>query len=246
MIDRQLASQEELLEKGLVIEATVMTLRRERSQALGEIGRLTAAEGEARTRRSALDTEILKLGDRRREEAITRLRDLRFSEIELNERRLSLREQLQRLEVRAPVGGIVFESQVLAPRSVVRPADPILYMVPGDRPVEIVARIDPVHVDQIRPGQNGSLRFTTFDQRLTSEIFGTITRVSPDIVTDESSGLTYYEAIVRPDENQPVLASLDLRPGLPVEVYLKTEDRTPLTYLTKPLTDYFRRAFREE
>ncbi len=246
LVAAELAGLSALLEKGLVISSRVTAFKRDKVRISGEIGRLAAAVGEAGARTAAIDLEILRLSDQRREEAITRLRDLRYSEIELAERRLSLHEKLNRLDVRAPISGVVFGSRVVAEQSVVRPADPIMFIVPSERPHHIAARVDPVHIDQVHAGQGATVRFTTFDQRLTPEIFGDVIRVSADVFQDEATGLTYYEAVVSPHiSDDPALAGLQVLPGMPVEVYLRTENRTPMSYLLKPLTDYFRRSFRE-
>ncbi|MEM7711115.1 MAG: HlyD family type I secretion periplasmic adaptor subunit, partial [Pseudomonadota bacterium] len=80
----------------------------------------------------------------------------------------------------------------------------------------------------------------------TPELFGSVVRVSPDAFSDQATGRTYYQAEVLPDEGEVMkLGDQILLPGMPVEAYLRTEDRTPLGYLVKPLTDYFNRAFRE-
>ena len=247
IIASERADLEGLLEKGLVQQGRVLELLREEAGLQGEIGRLTASIAEARTRQSSLAIESLKLTDSRREEAITRLRDIQYSEIELLERKQSLTERLNRMEVRAPVSGTVFGSTVFAVGGVIRPADPMMYIVPGDQPLEVSARIDPIDIDQVYPGQPVALVFSTFSRRTTPEVQATVHRVSADAVEDQSSGLSYYEAIVAPDpESLLGLGDLQLLPGMPVEVYLKTEERTPLAYLTQPLTVYFNRAFREE
>ena len=147
--------------------------------------------------------------------------------------------------MRSPVAGIVFDSRVFTERAVIRPAEPILFIVPSDRPVEIIAQVAPAHIDEVRRGQSSTLRFTTFEQRLTPEIFGTVKQVAPDTIRDPDSGTAWYEIIVEPDANQTVLNGLEMRPGMPVEVFLNTEKRTALDYLVRPLSDYFRRAFRE-
>ncbi len=238
---------EGLLERGLVQAGRVLELLREEAGLQGEIGRLTASVAEAKTRQSTLAIESLKLTDRRREEAITRLRDLQYGEIELLERRLSLTERLNRMEVRAPVGGVVFGSTVFAVGGVIRPADPMMYVVPGDQPMQVSARIDPIDIDQVFPGQPVTLAFSTFSRRTTPEVEGKVVRVSADAVEDRNAGLSYYEAIVAPEPDaMEALGDLQLLPGMPVEVFLKTEERTPLAYLTQPLTVYFTRAFREE
>ncbi|MDW4549741.1 HlyD family type I secretion periplasmic adaptor subunit [Defluviimonas sp. D31] len=246
LIAEELHNQNSLFDKGLVSASRVLELRREEARLQGEIGRLTSATAEARTKISATGIEILKISDRRREDAITQIRDLQYAEIELQERRLSLKVRLTRLDVRAPVDGVVFESRVFALQSVIRAAEPMMYIVQGDQPLQVKARINPVHIDQVHAGQDVTLRFTTFDSRTTPEVHGTVSRVSADAVTDEKTGIQYYEAILTPDpdafENRPDLVLL---PGMPVESFLQTGDRTPLSYLTKPMVNYFNRAFRE-
>ncbi|UWQ05756.1 HlyD family type I secretion periplasmic adaptor subunit [Aliiroseovarius crassostreae] len=246
LVNAELVDQTALLAKQLVSVKRVNELKKSRARLGGEIGQLEAQSGEAQAQISTIRIEILKLGNQRREAAIGRLRDLRYSEIELVERQLSLRERLSRMEVRAPADGVIFGSSVRTEKAVIRPADPMMFIVPRDRPVHVSARVDPVHIDEVHSGQVASLHFSSFDQRKTPEISGTVQRISPDTMLDEHSGLTYYEAIVTPDDmSAPGLDKLEILPGMPVEVFLKTEDRTPLSYLLKPLTDYFRRAFRE-
>jgi len=247
LINEELVSQQDLLDKGLVTNARVLELSREQARLEGEIGRLTADIAEARGQITGINIELSGLIEERREKAITTLRDLRFREIEMAERQLSLLEQLSRLEVRAPVGGTIYGSSVFALRSVVRAAEPMMFLVPGDQPLQIAARIDPVHIDQAFVGQAASLRFPTFDQRKTPEITGHVTRLSADTIVDEASGVSYYEAIVVPNDGAfDAVPDLELRPGMPVEAFLKTRDRTPLSYLVQPLANYFNRAFREE
>jgi HlyD family secretion protein len=247
LVATEIGDVQTLFDKGLVQVTRLTELKRDRARLQGEIGRLRSQIAEARTRISEISIGILRLTDTRREEAITRIGDLQYAEIELLERRLSLAERLGRLDVRAPVAGTIFGSTVFAVRSVVQPAEAMMYIVPGDQPLQVAARIDPVDIDQVYPGQDVSLVFTTFNRRTTPEVSGTVIRVSADAATDPATGRTYYEAILAPDEL--ALAALDgvaLLPGMPVEVFMRTEERTPLSYLTQPLTSYFKRAFREE
>ena len=210
------------------------------------IGRLEATIAELRGQIASFRLEDLRLRSSIREEAITQLRDLEASEIEYAERMIALGATLDRLEVRAPVDGVVYDSQVFAVKSVIQPAVPILYIVPQDQPLVISAQIDPIHIDQIGPGQTASLRFTSLDQRMTPEILGKVTRVSADALQDPDRGFSYFEAQILPDPEELVkLGDQELLPGMPVESYIRTVDRTPFEYLTKPLADYFNRAFRE-
>ena len=132
-------------------------------------------------------------------------------------------------------------------RSVVRGADPVLFLIPQDRPLVIAARVDPIHIDQIVTGQAVNLRFSALDQRTTPELVGKVVLVSADAFEDESLGASYYRAeiMLNPGELDKLAEGQVLIPGMPVEAFIKTADRSPLAYLIKPMEDYFNRAFRE-
>ena len=246
LIEEELVDEQGLLDKGLSQASKVRSLQRESARLDGQIGELKAGIAENKGRIAEIEIEILRLGTNLREEAITTLRDLQFRQIELAERLRAIDETLQRLDVRAPIPGVVFAMQFHTIRSVVRPADPILYIAPQDADLVITTKIPAVHIDQVHVGQPASLQFTAFDMRTTPEISGTVTNVSPDVFTDEVTGESYYSAEILPDEPELVkLEGLEIVPGMPVQAFLKTADRTPLEYLLKPLTDYFNRAFRE-
>lgn len=247
LLEEELDSQQSLLDRGLAQATRVLALRREAANVAGQFGELTAARAQAEGRITELEIEILRIGTARREEAITRLRDLQFNEIELAERRRSLRTQLDRLEIRAPVGGIVYGMQVFAERSVIQAAEPVMYIIPQDRPLIITSRVLPRDIDQVYLGQTVALRFSAFDQRRTPELFGAVTQVSADAFTDENTQTSYYRAqiVLSEGEAERLPPEMSLLPGMPVEAFLATQERSPLDYLVKPLTDYFAKAFRE-
>ncbi|MGP9805507.1 HlyD family type I secretion periplasmic adaptor subunit [Paracoccus sp. NSM] len=246
LIGQELRDQRSLLDRGLAQASRVLALEREAARLEGELGALQAQRAAAQIRRTEIGIQRLRLGATRREEAETELRDLGYRELELAERRRALAERIARLEIRAPVAGIVHNMQVTTPRSVVRGAEPLLYLVPQDRPLQIGARIATINVDELQIGQAVSLRFSAFSARTTPEITGRLERVSADALTDQATGAPYYRAeITIPPEELALLGGLVLLPGMPVEIYIRTSERSPLAYLMKPLTDYFTRAFRE-
>ena len=167
--------------------------------------------------------------------------------LELEERFSALNERLSRMDIRASVSGVVYGLSVFTPRSVIRAAEPVLYLIPQDRPLVITVQVPPIHIDQVFVGQNAVLRFSALDQRSTPELFGKVVKVSPDAFTDETSRMSYYRAEILLDtgETDRLPASVTLIPGMPVEAFIRTQDRTPLAYLIKPLSDYFAKAFRE-
>ncbi|WP_278922793.1 HlyD family type I secretion periplasmic adaptor subunit [Pseudophaeobacter profundi] len=248
LIAEELKNQVTLLERGLAQAGTVLNLRRTQADLSGRLGELIATEAQALGRITETEIEILKLGSARREEAITQLRDLRYQELELAENRATLLERLDRLDITAPVSGVVYDMQVHTPRSVIRAADPVLFLVPQDRPLVIAAQVAPTDIDQIYVGQDVTLRFSALDQRNTPDLFGTVTQVSADAFEDEGTGVSYYRAEIElnPGEVQRLPAGAVLIPGMPVESYIRTQDRSPMAYLVKPLADYFVKAFRED
>ena len=247
LIRQELANQQSLLDRGLAQAATVLNLQRNAANLDGTLGELKASRAQAEGMITEIDIEILKLGTSLREEAITRLRDLRYRELELAEQRRALLDQLDRLVITAPVSGVVYGMSVHALRSVIRPADPVLFLVPQDRPLVIAVQVDPIHVDEIHVGQSVNLRMASLDQRQTPELIGTVIQVSADAFQDQGSGLSFYRAEIVLDDGQmdKLPEGTVLIPGMPVQAFVRTADRSPLAYLVKPLADYFTKAFRE-
>jgi HlyD family secretion protein len=247
LLQQELTDQQSLLDRGLAQASRVLALQREQARLQGSVGELTASAAEAQERISEIEIEILKLGTARREEAITQSRDLQYRELELLEKRASLKERLSRLNITAPVSGVVYNLQVFAERAVVKPADPVLYIVPQDRPLVIATKIQPINIDQVYVGQEVVLRFSAFDARTTPELLGEVIQVSADAFVDQRSQASFYRAEIRlrAGELEKLPQDLALVPGMPVEAFIRTGDHTPMAYLVKPLATYFTRAFRE-
>jgi len=248
LITQELTNQQTLLDRGLAQVSRVLNLQREEARLRGTMGELAASKAQAEGKITEIEIEVLKFGTKRREEAISRLRDLQYRELELHEQRRTLSEKLSRLDIRAPLSGIVYSMQFFAPRSVIRPADPVLYLVPQDRALVIAAKVQPNNINQIFIGQEVTLRFPSFDSRTTPELKGRVMKISADAFTDERTQVSYYrsEIALLDDEIGKLPEGATLIPGMPVQAFIRTNDRTPLAYLVKPLSDYFAKAFREK
>ena len=246
LVTGELVNVQDLVDRGLAEASRGLSLQRESARLLGRIGELDASAAEAEGRITEIDLAILQLRTARREEAIAELREVRVQEAELAERRRALIRQLDQMELRAPVSGVVYGLRVFGPQSVVQAAEPVLYLVPQDRPLVISTRVSTTNVDEVYVGQDVVLRFPVFDARTTPELAGRVSQVSADAFTDETTGASFYEVeIVLNAGEIDRLEDETLLPGMPVEAYIRTADRTPLAYLLRPLTDYFNRAFRE-
>lgn len=246
LIDQELADQRSLFERGLAQASRVLSLEREAARLSGQVGELQGARAQSDGRVTEIDLERLRLASQRREDAETELRDIGYRALELAERRRSLAGQIERLNIRAPVSGIVYAMAVTTPRSVVRAAEPLLYLVPQDRPLVISAQISPINIDEIHIGQPVVLRFSAFAARTTPELNGQVVRISADALMDDASRSSYFLAEIAVGEGElEKLGALKLLPGMPAEVYIRTGERSPMAYLLKPFIDYFNRAFRE-
>ncbi|MEM9128133.1 MAG: HlyD family type I secretion periplasmic adaptor subunit [Pseudomonadota bacterium] len=247
LIESELENQQTLLDKGLAQATRVLSLQREEARLAGALGNFTAQRAESLGRIAELETEELKLLTQQREEAITRLRDLRYNELQLTEERNALLERLSRLDIRAPVSGIVYNLQIFGEKSVVRPAEAVLYLVPQDRPLVIEARVPTIHVDQIHQEQPVVLRFSAFDTRTTPDMDGYVTRISPDAFENEQTGTSYYQLEIELPEGEldKLPEGSVLIPGMPVDAFVRTDDRSPMSYIVEPLAEYISRAFRE-
>ncbi len=253
LIGEELTAKRRLFDQGAVDRSAVLALERAAENLRGLAGANAAAIARTRGRIAEHEIQILQIDATRIEEAEERARAVQAKENEVREQLASVRERLGRLEVRAPVAGEVFGMTVFAPREVVRPGEPILHIVPAGAELVAVAQLAPIHVDQVYPGQPATLRFSAFSARTTPEFAGRVEQVSADALRDADRGLSWYQVEVSlgaPADVGGVSAAepggLTLTPGMPVEIHIQTGERSPISYLAKPLTDYFLRSLREE
>ncbi|WBU55369.1 HlyD family type I secretion periplasmic adaptor subunit [Paracoccus sp. SCSIO 75233] len=247
LVENELDSQQQLLEKNLVRSSTMSQLQRQQASLAGQLGELQAERARVEGQITEIGVQLLSMESSRREEAIAELRQDYPTETGLIEQRANLLERIEESSITAPVAGVVYNSSVFAERAVITPAEPIMYIVPQDRPLRVTARLSTISIDQTYIDQGVTLRFPAFNSRTTPEMTGHITRISADSFTDDRTGASYYILEAEIDENQPFESdqALVLVPGMPVEVFIRTDDRSPISYLVKPMSDFFSRALRE-
>ncbi|WP_439631681.1 HlyD family type I secretion periplasmic adaptor subunit, partial [Shinella sp.] len=246
LIGKELDAQNKLLAQSLTNASRVLALQREEAEILGTISQARANIAENTGRVAEIEIAILNIHSTVREEATTTLREIEAKVAELRENRNAKLETLSRMDITAPMSGIVLGMQVHALRSVIRPADPLLYIIPQEHDLVISTQISPTQIDQVHVGQMAHIRFAAFDHRSTPEIFGHVTKVAADVLADQRTGATYYKAEIKPDVGEMLkLGDKHVMPGMPVETFIQTTERSPLEYLVKPLADYFAKAFRE-
>lgn len=236
-----------LLAKGLVESTRLYTGERDAARLIGSRGEVEAGIARASATASEIRLQIIAIDQNARTEAQRELNELDAKLSELNDRRIAVEDRLARTDIRAPVSGYVNELSVHTIGGVVTPAERLITIVPDTAALRIEAKLSPSDIDQVRVGQAARLRFSAFNQRTTPEIPGRVAFVSPATTRDTVTGEHYYLAdiAIAPGDLRK-LGDNKLLPGMPVEVYVSTDERTALSYLTKPFMDQVSKAFREQ
>lgn len=241
-LDRKL----DLLARGLVESDQVVRLQRDGAQLRGSLGEVEARRAETAERIIETELAILQLATTRREAAIAELREIRVSEEELRQQLSDFERRMHALTMRAPVTGHIIGLQVFGPQSVLSAGHPVAFLVPEDRPLIITAEVPAIHIDQVFVGQAVTLMFPALDLRDISDLTGQVTQLSADAFIDDRTGAAHYRAEITLDEGEWArLAPRVLLPGMPVDAFIRTSARSPLTYLLEPISIYFSRAMRE-
>jgi HlyD family secretion protein len=246
-IQKELEGVRELWQKNLVPITRVTALERDGARLEGERGQLIATVAQGKGKVSETELQIIQLDQNLRSDVAKELADIRAKIAELVERKVTAMDQLQRIEIRAPQAGVVQQLAVHAKGAVLGPGEQIMLIVPEADALVVEVRADPQKIDQIKLGQPAALRFPNFSQRTTPELNGRVSRIAADVIQDQRSGEPYF--LVRISMSLDELARLNglkLVPGMPVEAFIRTDERTMLSYFFKPLTDQARRAFREK
>jgi len=246
LVHIELAGVRDLWNKKLISIDRLTAMEREAARLEGERGQLVAAEAQAEGRIAEIRLQIIQIGLDLSTEVNRELREIDAKSGEYVERKVAAEDQLDRIDIRAPQDGVVQQSIAHTVGGVVKAGEEIMQIVPTSDSLTVEAKIAPRDIDQLWAGQAASLRFSAFSQRTTPEINGTVERISPDIATDERSGLSYYTVRISTTRNETArLGEVKLVPGMPVESFIKTQDRTVMSYFVKPLSDQIARAFRE-
>ena len=247
LIEEDLATQESLFERGLTESTRLSGLRREAARLDGEIGELEAGIAEARSAIAGFEVERLRQEAAFREAAQAELRELQPREAEIRERLRLIATQTNRLVLRAPMSGTVLGLQVHTVGGVVPAGAEVASIIPADVPLILSVEIDPGQIDRVHAGQDAMIRFPNFNARTTPEVEGLVTTVSADAVTDPATGRRFFigEVEFAPGAHD-ALGDVVLQPGMPVEAFIRTDARTPASFLLKPMAGYWAYAMREE
>lgn len=244
---QQLQGLRGLAQEGYIPRNRLLENERLLAQLDGELGEAVGAIGHARQ-------QVQELGWRERQQAEEYRRDLHQQQVEnrlrlgeLASRLASAEFELAHTEVRAPVAGTLVGLAVFTPGGVIAPGQQLMEVVPRDAPLLVDARAPVELVDRLRPGLPVELLFAAFNQSSTPRVPGELVLVSADRLLDEQTREPYYQVRIRVSEDGArQLAGLDIRPGMPVQAFVRTGERSLLNYLFKPLADRLHLALSED
>lgn len=247
VVQEETLRKKSLLDKGLTDRSEYTALLRSEADLVGQLGQAKSSILGARTQIVEAEEQYSRLTTQRIETAASELNDVRTEASNAEEELRAARAILDRMQVRAASDGIVISMTYNSPGSVVKPGETMLELLPTADDLVIEARVSPKDVDVVSVGQAATLHFSALNARTTPVVPATVTYISADRLIDQKDQQPYYVARMRiTDELPPEVQVSQIYPGMPVETFIKTGDRTFFEYLGKPIADSFNRAFREE
>ena len=252
LIKTELIGVADLYKKNLVSISRYMQLQRDQTRLQGERGQFIADIARARGKISETELQIIQVDQDFRTEMLGDLREAQGKIAELKERVTAAEDQLKRVDLRAPHAGIVHQLAVHTLGGVIGNGETVMQIVPRADELVVEAKVTPSDIDQVAIGAEAVVRVLAGNQRTTPVITGRLTRVSADITRDQQQQNSlqppeaYYTVrIALPPTEVARLNDIRLVPGMPVEAFIQTHERTPFEYLLKPLREQIARTFRE-
>lgn len=247
LVNDELMSFIKLEKGGHATKTQLQTKKRESLQIEGEIAERLYEIVRIETSNSETEIQIIQIKQDHLEKILSELKQMDSQIQELEQQKIASLSQLDRIEITAPIAGIIHNSQLHTQGGVVTPATELMQIIPQNENLIIETKLDPANIDQVYIGQVASVRLSAFNQKTTPELNGVVDKISANVIQDQVTGGIYYQVMVRIEADELArLGELKLIPGMPAEVFIKTQDRTAMNYLLKPLADQLNRAFREE
>lgn len=239
--------QRTLLAQKLTQASQLRNIDRYAIQLKGQIGSLRTTIATTKGQIAEIKLQKLQIERMMRSENSVELRDLEEKKAELIKQEIRAKDALIRANIHAPISGIVHNLAIHTNGGVITPAEVLMEIVPQNSRLLIEAQIQPQDIDQLTIGASARLLFTAFNRSTTPEFTGTLYRISADLEQDEMTGMRFYRADVRLDEGEETkLKNLKLVPGMPADVFIKTQDRQALSWFVKPVLDHAAHTFKEE
>lgn len=239
----ELERLEGMRKKDLVPTTRTLQAQRDLTRLRGEWGAHVAQIARSQGQISETELQIIAVTQNMQTDASKELREIEARIAELLERKVAAEDQLKRIYLRAPQTGYVHDLTVHTIGGVIGPGESVMTIVPTHETLSVEARIGTADIDQVTVGQEAVLRFPALNQRTTPEIKGTVSRIGADLTKDPQANAVYFTVRISVADNDR--DAFKLVPGMPVEAFISTHERTALSYLMKPISDQVTKAFRE-
>jgi HlyD family secretion protein len=247
IISKEMTAVSAMVAKGLQTRARLLQLEREQAEIDGRHGDTLAQISRAEQAIGESEALILQLTSDYNTEIAQILRETQAQIFQLTERIQAANEVLGRTVVRAPEAGIVTDLRIHTMGGVVVAGEPLMDLVPRQDRLIVLAQVKPEDIDLVRPGLDARVRLLAYKHRRVPPVDGVLTYVSADRQIDKETERAYYTARVRIDEaSLRDLPEVQIMPGMPAEVLIKTGQFTVAHYVLRPLLESFNRAFRED
>jgi protease secretion system membrane fusion protein len=247
ILKEQLVDLRDLAKDGYIARNRVLDLERTFAQVNGSIAENIGTLGRAQKQISELSLRRIQRQQEYQKEVRTQLSDVQREADALLHRLTSQDYDLSNVLVRAPVDGTVVGLNIFTQGGVIGPGFRMMDIVPSDDKLIIEGSVPVQLIDKVKNKLPVELIFVAFNQNKTPHVPGVITQVSADRLTDEKSGQPYYKIRAEPTPaGNKMLANLAVRAGMPVEIFVKTGERTMMSYLLKPVFDRAKISMTEE
>lgn len=248
LLETELSSMRELAQEGFLPQVRLMEIERMLAELSGSRANDLANIARARNAMSEIELRMVAIRQEFQQEVQQRLSEVQKEVENLRDRLVALREELNRLELRAPVDGTVVGLNVFTVGGVIQPGQTLMEIVPEDESLLIEVHIPTNLIEKVHPGLTADIRFATVKGAMIPPISGTLVTVSADRLLDPQSGMPYFLGRVQVTaEGLETLrrSQHSIHPGMPADVVIKTGERTLLQYLISPLTTRIASALKE-
>jgi HlyD family secretion protein len=251
LLDDEIETKKYLLQSGLVRKPELLVLQRTKANLEGEVGRIMGEIGDAKERIARSNEQINGVRKTAIKTAVEQMHEIRGELADVRERMLAAKGVLDRVRITAPVKGVVVKLRYHTQGGVVEPSKTIMEILPLQEELIIEARVRPQDIDSVKHGQHAMVRLTALNQRVTPMVSGDVIYLSADTLADERKSqqvgpTDIYIVRVKLNRDEAMaVPGFSPTPGMPVEVYIKTSERTFFQYVVKPVHDSMMRAFRE-
>ncbi|ARN67807.1 Membrane-fusion protein [Vibrio vulnificus] len=243
LIEEEILSNQTLVKQGFSGKSTLLQLKRLATEVRSTLSQLDRQTLTVQKRIDENQSRLEEMALERINEVVVELREAQNEIVSIREEYRVAQDIYKRTGIRAPISGKVVNMKVFTEQGVIRSGETLLELVPDDDSLIVEARVSPQDIDLISPGLDARVRLTALNARIQEPLNGKVLTVSADKLSEQNKEDYYLARIALNDQDAQ---QHQLTAGMNAEVLILSRPRTPISYLLKPITESFNRAFREE